>query len=93
MFEMEGYPRRETMLALLAAGDRRAMDGLLWNLDDDELAQVLMNQNCLDVMNAVHGLPKVDEAAFGDLLNWQMRIVRCGYALNRSKPLKVDYRK
>ena len=78
-------------LALTAAGSRRALNGLLWNFNNDDLATVLFNQCSLDVVNAVHGLPRIDPAADGDLLNWQMRILRCGYAVHRADPVKLDY--
>ena len=91
LLDIEGYPLRVTTLALTAAGNRRALDGLLWNLGDEDLATVLINQCGLDAINAVHGLPRIDPAAYGDLLNWQMRIVRCGYAVHRADPVKLDY--
>jgi hypothetical protein len=91
LLDIEGFPLRVTTLAMTAAGSRRALDGLLWNFDDDDLATVLINQCGLDVLNAVHGLPRIDPAAYGDLLNWQMRIVRCGYAAHRADPVKLDY--
>jgi hypothetical protein len=91
LLDIEGFPLRVSTLAMTAAGSRRALDGLLWNFDDDDLATVLINQCGLDVLNAVHGLPRIDPAAFGDLLNWQMRIVRCGYAMHRADPVKLDY--
>ena len=91
LLDIEGYPLRVTTLALTAAGNRRALDGLLWNFNDEDLATVLINQCGLDVINAVHGLPRIDPAAYGDLLNWQMRIVRCAYAAHRADPVKLDY--
>lgn len=91
LLDIEGYPLRVTTLAMTAAGSRRALDGLLWNLDDDDLATVLINQCGLDVVNAVHGLPRIAPAAFGDLLNWQMRIARCSYAVHRTDQVKLDY--
>ncbi len=91
LLDIEGFPLRVSTLAMTAAGSRRALDGLLWNFDDYDLATVLFNWCCLDVVNAVHGLPRIDPAAYGDLLNWQMRIVRCGYAVHRAEPVKLDY--
>ena len=91
LLNVEGYPLRVSTLALTAAGSRRALNGLLWNFNNDDLATVLFNQCSLDVVNAVHGLPRIDPAADGDLLNWQMRILRCGYAVHRADPVKLDY--
>jgi hypothetical protein len=91
LLDVEGYPLRVSTLALTAAGSRRALDGLLWNCNNEDLATVLINQCGLDVVNAVHGLPRIDPAAYGDLLNWQMRILRCGYAVHRADPVKLDY--
>ncbi len=92
LLDIEGYPLRVTTLALTAAHNRRALDGLLWNFNDEDLATVLINQCGLDVVNAVRGLPRIDPAVYDrDLLNWEMRIVRCGYAVHRADPVKIDY--
>ena len=61
---------------------RSVWDSAKWRFDEDEIYLWAPN---------LQGAGIPDPAAFGDLLNWQMRIVRCGYAVHRADPVKLDY--
>lgn len=90
LLDSEAYPLRETLTALTFARDRLALDSLLWNLDDEDLSYVLVNHGLLDVLNCVQNLPRIDACSYGDILNWQMRIVRLAYGIGRSAPVNLE---
>ncbi len=90
LLDLDDYPLRESVLAVTMAHDRQALGGLLWNIPDDKLKEYLINQSVLDVLNSVHDLPRIDPAAYGDLLTWQIRIVRAAYGVRRSQKLSLD---
>jgi hypothetical protein len=83
------FPRRRALTALLATGDKAALDWLLWmwnpSLTEGYVLELLVDHGVSDVLAATApGLPPVDAAASPDLRRWQLRILRQYYAIRRS---------
>ena len=82
------FPQRRVVTAMLAAGDRKALDWLLWNpqlsLEDSEF--LLVEKGLADVLAELAAdLPPVDVAADRALRLWQVRILRDFYAIRRAE--------
>jgi hypothetical protein len=81
-------PRRRALAALLLAGDRWALDYLLWGgvLRVEEIDDILVSQLGSEILAAAApSLPPVDAAATRATRFWQIRILRCHYAVRRSR--------
>ncbi len=84
----EVFPPRRALTALLASGDRAALDWLLWNPDltDAELLELLIDEGFAEVLaEAVPELPRVDMGVGPDLRFWQLRICRQYYLVHRER--------
>ncbi len=80
------FPQRRALTALLAAGDEHAMEWLLFSLHSDVeyISFILINKAVGEVLAVYRpDLPRVDASADDDLRNWQIRILRCAYAVGR----------
>ncbi|MFW6066142.1 MAG: hypothetical protein ACOC9S_04920, partial [Planctomycetota bacterium] len=81
-------PPRRAVTALLSAGEKAALDWLLWNrsLDDAEVLRLLIDDELAEVLAVTAGeLPRVDPAAGTDLRPWQLEILRVHYVINRGR--------
>jgi len=86
LMDLGEFPQRRGLTALLAAGDLRTLDGLIFSarLHDESLAFLLVNKGITEVLAAALGqLPTVDVAAEQDLRVWQVRILRDTYRIRR----------
>ena len=86
-----GFPQRRCLTALVAAGDKQALDWLLWNpgVGPEQIAATLLLRGVQDVTDAwVQTLPHVDASAEYDLRMWQVQILRDSYVIHRAT-LKV----
>jgi len=80
------FPARRAITALCAAGQRAALDWLLWDpmASTDEVAFLLVNTGAYEVLRElVPELPTIDLAAGPDLRNWQTRIMQDYYIIHR----------
>jgi len=80
------FPRRRVMTALCAAGDREALDWLLFNKDipPEDISSLLTGRGIGEVLQAFcPELPLVDAAAETDLRLWQVRILRHHWGVRR----------
>jgi len=82
------FPPRRTITALLASGDRSALDWLLWQgrISPDSLDFLLTVMGIADVLaRAGPELPPVEVAAAQNVRLWQNRILRDYYAIHRQR--------
>jgi len=82
------FPRRRLLTGLLLAGDREAMDWLLWHpqFSDASVVELLLDRRIGEVLAAVApDLPRVERAAPQQVRLWQARILRETYAIRRAK--------
>ncbi len=89
------FPQRRAITALLAAGDKDALDGLLWGSQTtpDDIRFLLLNKGIGEVLAELAGdLPRLDAAAEPDIIHWQVKILRDYYAIGR-KNVKVGLTK
>jgi len=84
------FPARRACMALLAVGDRTALDWMLWQpgrtsaAADEAAADLLIARGLSEVLQAwAPALPAVDMAADDRLAAWQARVLRHDYALHR----------
>ena len=92
--EILDFPQRRALTALLAAGDRAALDWLLLNpgLTDEACQELLVGRMLAEVLSAAAPeLPRVDPAATDDVRYWQLRILRQACAIRRAG-LKIGLR-
>ncbi len=88
LLEVGAFPQRRAVTALCAAGDKRALDWILWNpgIDEKDIIELLTGRGIGEVLETLAPqLPRVDTAAEDDLAQWQVRILRNYYAIHRSK--------
>jgi len=81
------FPQRRTLTALLAVGDRDALDWLLWGGDADQagIAFLLIGKGIGEVLSVMApALPAVDACASVQLQRWQVRILQSTYAIRRN---------
>ena len=81
------FPRRRVLTALLATGDKRALDWLLFNrsLSAGQVASILIEEGVGEVLAALAPqLPAVDAIGDDDLRCWQVRILRQYWGIHRS---------
>jgi len=81
------FPRRRALTALLAAGDKQALDWLLFNpaLPAGQVASILIEEGVGEVLKALAPqLPPVDAAGDDDLRRWQVEILRQCWGIRRS---------
>ena len=86
LMDLGEFPQRRGLTALLAAGDLRTLDGLIFSprLHDESLAFLLVNKGIAEVLAAaLPDLPTVDVSAEQDLRIWQVRILRHTYSIRR----------
>lgn len=87
-----GFPQRRCLTALLAAGDKQALDWLLWSSQHspEQIAATWLLRGVQDVTAAwAPSLPHVDASAEYDLRMWQVQILRDAYVIHRAS-LKLD---
>ncbi len=80
------FPQRRALTALLAAGDEHTMTWLLFSHHSkvEYISFLLINKAVGEVLVAYRpDLPRIDISADDDLRNWQIRILRCAYAVSR----------
>jgi len=85
----EEFPQRRAITALLVAGDKQALDEVLWapGVTDDHVIFLLIHKSIGEVFEALlPELPKVDPAAGNDVRRWQARILRDTYLIRRDAP-------
>jgi len=85
---VEPFSRLRVLAALLTAGDRKALDWLLWNRQHfiEDAAWPLADEGLADVLaRLAPELPTVDPAGDEQLVLWQVRILRRYYAIHREK--------
>jgi len=95
LLETAEFPQRRATTALLASGDKYALDWMLWGRrrTNDYVAFLLINKGIGEVLAAcAPQLPGVDLAANRDVLDWQVRILRDTYALKR-RTIQVGLRR
>ena len=81
------FPQRRVLTALLSAGDKRALDWILWNAQQtpDDVVELLVGRGLQDVLAAVAPqLPRVDPAAPHDVRVWQARMLSDTYAIHHA---------
>ena len=89
LLETEEFPQRRAITALLVAGDKQALDEVLWapGVTDDHVIFLLIHKSIGEVFEALlPELPKVDPAAGNDVRRWQARILRDTYLIQRDAP-------
>ena len=91
--EVYGYtaivalPQWRTLTSLMAAGDARALDWMLWNrqLPEDLVVELLVDRQLGPVVAAVApGLPRVDPAAPFETQAWQTMVLSNTYAIHHA---------
>ncbi len=86
------FPKRRALTALLAAGDRRAVDWLVANstLTDASVIYFLVNVGMAEVLEVfVPELGRFDVVAPADLRGWQLRQMQLNWLYHRDQlPLK-----
>jgi HEAT repeat protein len=88
------FPRRRAITALLAVGDKTALDRLLWNVSWPlEEVSVLLTVVGLDEVFAVAvpDLPQPSAAATREVQLWQMQLMRHAYGIGRNS-MRVGWR-
>ncbi|HDZ22206.1 hypothetical protein LCGC14_0868240 [marine sediment metagenome] len=81
------FPQRRVLTALLSAGDKRALDWMLWNTQQtpDDVVELLVGRGLQDVLAVVAPqLPRVDPAAPHDVRVWQARMLSDTYAIHHA---------
>ncbi len=83
------FPRRRSMTALLAAGEKKSLDWLLLSgISDDNKYSFIVDYQIGDLLKkTTPQLPHIDAAAEEDLAMWQLKILCHAYAIKR-KSLK-----
>ena len=83
---MPDFPRRRVLTAMTFAGDKKAMDYLLLNIDTDDaqLARNLVLWGMDEVLGATApSLMTPEAAAYNDVRAWQIKIMRTQWACGR----------
>jgi len=86
LLEIVEFPRRRVLTALWGAGERPALDWLLWNtqVSHQQIAVLLAEFGLGEVLARVApSLPRVDVAADPDLRRWQAQILQDTWAIRR----------
>ncbi|MBN1556003.1 MAG: hypothetical protein JXA11_14765 [Phycisphaerae bacterium] len=91
LLELEDFPAARALMALLAAGDKTALDWLLWNTNWnlpvplEDIPPLLIDQVIGDVLKTVSpSLPEISPAGSEATRLWQARILRHTYGIHRA---------
>ncbi|MBN1942581.1 MAG: hypothetical protein JW849_04720 [Phycisphaerae bacterium] len=91
LLEMEDFPAARALIALLTAGDKTALDWLLWNANWnlpvplEDVPPLLIDQAVGDVLRAVAPtLPTLTPAADEATRLWEARVLRETYGIHRA---------
>lgn len=91
LLEAGQIPPRRAVAALLTAGDKAALDWVLWNpqVGPDDMLYLLLDEMLMDVVSGCcPSLPAVEIAGDRSTRLWQLKLLRTTYAVKRST-LKV----
>ncbi|MHC4562171.1 MAG: hypothetical protein ACYS8X_05290 [Planctomycetota bacterium] len=84
------FPQRRVLTALLAAGDRRAMDWLLWNpqISPESLEELLVGRGIGEPLSSAHkqlAMAAVIPAAPYEIRVWQAKMLSDLYAIHHAE--------